>query len=261
MFASGAVAADFPQGLVLHFNFDQMDKNNVIVDQSDHGHGRACGVKWNPAGKSGGAGEFDATNSHILIAGAPALNVTQATFAVWFKTAKSGRFNRSILDKGEGGGLSLEITGEAGGGKLKFTVGNVSCLSDSPVADGDWHHGAATVDDKNLKIHLDGKLQKQAAYRRGTIPIADAGLVIGLKMSGPAPQAKDRSFDGLLDDLMIFNRALSEEELRAVIASAKPKFTREQVARHLSEIKDLYDRGLILKDFYDRKVRECETAP
>jgi hypothetical protein len=31
------------------------------------------------------------------------------------------------------------------------------------------------------------------------------------------------------------------------------------VAQRLRELKDLYDRGLLLPDFYERKVQECEV--
>ena len=65
----------------------------------------------------------------------------------------------------------------------------------------------------------------------------------------------------MIDDLMIFNLALSAEEVQAVMDSIKPKFTREQVAQRLKELKELYDRGLLTKEFYDRKVAECEVSP
>jgi uncharacterized protein YqgQ len=45
------------------------------------------------------------------------------------------------------------------------------------------------------------------------------------------------------------------------MASVKPKFTREQVAQRLKELKELYDRGLLTKEFYDRKAAECEVSP
>ena len=43
-------------------------------------------------------------------------------------------------------------------------------------------------------------------------------------------------------------------------AAAKSKFTKQQVASRLRQLKMLFDEGLLSKDFYDRKVAECETA-
>ncbi len=39
----------------------------------------------------------------------------------------------------------------------------------------------------------------------------------------------------------------------------KPKFTKQQVQRRLRELQDLYERGLLTKEFYERKVKECEV--
>lgn len=261
---SYATAADFPQGLVLHFNFDQMEKNGVITDRSGHGNGRAFGAKWTAMGKLGGACDFASTNSYILVSNTPSLNMTQATFTVWFKASKPGSFDRYILDKRMDNGFTLSIAGESNNGKLVFVVSNHFCLSDSSVTDGLWHHGAATFDGENLKLYVDGKIQKQVIAWRGVIPANTNDLTIGMNRPSTASQEKQeqgRSFDGALDNLMIFNHALSEAEIQAVIASAKPKFTKEQVARRLVELKELYDRGLIMKDFYDRKVKECEVTP
>ena len=40
----------------------------------------------------------------------------------------------------------------------------------------------------------------------------------------------------------------------------KPAFTKQQVERRLRELKGLYERGLLTKEFYDRKVKECEVV-
>lgn len=42
--------------------------------------------------------------------------------------------------------------------------------------------------------------------------------------------------------------------------AAKPKFTKQQVASRLRQLKDLYERGLLTKEFYDRKVEECQPG-
>ena len=86
-------------------------------------------------------------------------------------------------------------------------------------------------------------------------------LSIGLNRFNPTPAEKGMSFEGTLDEFMIFNHALTEAEVKMIIASTKPKYTKEQVSRRLSELKELLDRGLILPDFYNRKVKECEVSP
>jgi hypothetical protein len=43
-------------------------------------------------------------------------------------------------------------------------------------------------------------------------------------------------------------------------AAGKPKFTKQQVAGRLRQLKLLFEEGLITEDFHDRKVAECEAA-
>lgn len=259
-------AADFPQGLMLHFNFDQVYTGGVITDQTGRNNGRSFGANGTAAGKQGGACEFTSTGSYIKVADSPSLNPTQATFAVWFKTSIPDSTERYIFEKQIDHGYALIIAGEStdkdgkNKGKLCAAVNGQRCLSDGVVTDGAWHHGAATFDGENLKLYLDGQLQKQVVSWRGEIAANTNELTIGMNRSNPAPREKGRSFGGAIDDLMIFNHVLTDVEIKAVIASAKPKFTREQVARRLADLKELLDRGLILQDFYDRKVKECEVT-
>jgi hypothetical protein len=64
-----------------------------------------------------------------------------------------------------------------------------------------------------------------------------------------------------MDEVMIFDHAISDEEVKVVISSTKPKFTKSQVAARVAELKELIERGLITQAFYDRKVKECEVSP
>ena len=43
-------------------------------------------------------------------------------------------------------------------------------------------------------------------------------------------------------------------------AAAKPKFTKQQIAGRLRQLKLLYEEGLLTDDFYGGKVAECEAA-
>ena len=43
-------------------------------------------------------------------------------------------------------------------------------------------------------------------------------------------------------------------------AAGKPKFTKQQVAGRLRQLKLLFEDGLLTDDFYDQKVAECEAA-
>ena len=112
-----------------------------------------------------------------------------------------------------------------------------------------------------LKLYVDGTLQKQTGAGWGDLAVNTQDLTLGMNRPETKHREKEAGFEGVLDEVMLFNRALTEPELKTVMAETRPKFTKWQVERRLKELKDLLDRGLILQDFYERKVKECEVTP
>lgn len=267
LMAVGTAAADVPPGLVLRFTCDELKNGGTVLPDTtgSNNNGRVTGAKWSPAGRLGGGCEFFGENSTVQVLHAPSLKCQRATVCLWFKASSAGSVDRVLMAKGAEDGYALYIAGsaqkEAGKGKLRAVVNGLSCLSDTAVADNAWHHGAFTYDGENVKLYVDGTLQKQSIAWQGDFAANTHDLTLGMNRSGPAARVKNMAFEGMLDEVMLFNRALTETELKDVIAATRPKFTRQQVERRLKELKDLLDRGLILQDFYERKVKECEVTP
>jgi len=269
--APGARAADPPKGLVLHLSFEQAGTDGAVADRSGQkNNGKAAGAKWIAAGKQGGGCELAPRAGYVQVPDSESLHLKQATFAVWFKTSTLDAVWRRILDKRADQGFALSIGGDSkdapSRGKLAFVVnGSPPCLSDNVVADGTWHHGAATFDGENLRLYVDGAPQRQAVPLHGEIAANADEITVGMNRTNPSPQEKDRSFEGVLDDVMIFSRALSADEIKALVVAVdplagKPKFTKQQVAGRLRQLKLLYEEGLLTDEFYLRKVRECEAG-
>ncbi len=264
--AIAGAAAEWPQGLVLHFSCDELRGGSGGTTLPDvtgsNNNGRVTGVKGAAAGRLGAACEFTGKNSFIQVPDSPALNSKRVTVCMWFKTGKIEGEERMLVNKNADSGYALSLTGGSSNtrqGRLYFTVCGHACQGDANLADNVWHHAAATFDGESLKLYVDGQLQKQVTAWRGEIPASGQDLMIGMKYASYSPNEKGVAFEGLLDEIVVFNRGLSEAEIKNVVTSTKPKFTRQQVERRLAELKDLYDRGLLLQDFYERKVKECEV--
>jgi len=266
-------AADLPQGAVLHLSFEQAPAaaSGVTPDKSSlHNDGRVTGAKWNATGKQGGAMEFGADNDYITIANHGSLNPKKLTLAVWFKTLKSDAVTRRIFDKRATRGYALSIAGDTkttgSRGKLAFTInGRNICLSDTILTDGSWHHGAAVFDGKDMTLYVDGQLQKGSCPCPEDISANLENLTIGMNRTNPDDEEKNHGFEGLLDELMIFNRPLAADEIRGLVGTVdpnapKPKFTKQQVAGRLRQLKLLHEEGLFTEKFYNDRVAECEAA-
>ena len=264
-FVGNALAAEFPQGLIFHLTFDEAPVGGVVQDRSGRGNnGLATGTVWTAAGRRGGACEIAAINSYIRVPHSPSLNLTQTTFAVWFKTSQSSPLRRTLFDRDAALGFAMGITGKnpvaLDRDRVFATVKGHSCQSDSAVTDGAWHHAAATFDGWKLKLYVDGRLQNQVVKGFGEIPANTNDVIVGMNGSCPTPAEQGTAFGGTIDEAMCFNHALTDAEVVAVFTYGKSALSKEQIARRLAELKELHDRGLLLQEFYDRKVKEYEAG-
>jgi len=293
---AGALAADVTpgstalpeglnQGLVLYYDFKAEPVGGKIPDLSGHGNdGQANGVQWTAEGHQGGAASFGMTGSYIRVPNNDSLNPSNLTLAAWIKTSNQGDTWRRIFDKSFTNGYSLSIGGghTPGNRSLNRAVVEIGgrdnhnkggAGSDGPVTDGRWHHLAVTYNGEELHLYVDGWPQQRVARWEGRIPANSYDLTLGMNLVNPNPKFNEvgASFDGLMDDVMIFSRALSDDEVQALFKSqggvlgpkpappsppptgtpAKPS-----AADRLKQLKSLYDQGLINKDDYDRKSKE-----
>lgn len=266
-----SIAASIPKGLVLHFSFDQADPKGAIADRSgQNNQGQATGARWSQTSKLGGGYEFSPPSNHINVPNSPALNPKQATFATWFRTSRLEGTWRRIFEKGIEKGYSISIAGDTPGiptrGRVAVSLsGAGQCLSDFVVTDGAWHHLAATVDGETVKLYIDGALQKQVLPFRGGLMQTTDDLVIGSDRPKATVQDSVQSFEGALDEIMMFNRALTAEELKTMVLAmdpnaGKPLFSKSQVTGRLRQLKLLFEEGLLTDEFYEAKVSECEAA-
>jgi hypothetical protein len=128
-----------------------------------------------------------------------------------------------------------------------------------------------------LCIFVDGQ---QVGVARAKTPPARTlyDLTIGADRSNPAPEEAGPSFNGLMDDVMMYDRALLPNEIKALYDTqktatdipldinhtrpAKPNPSAQQPAAvdRLKAVKALYDQGLITKEQYDQKVQQIMNS-
>lgn len=269
--ASGlATAAEPPKGAVLHYDFNKEDPSGTVLDGSgQNNNGKATGAKWTSAAKKGGGFELSPNNSCIRIANSPSLTLKQGTFSAWFKITRSDAASRRILNRKDGA-FAVAVGGDpsdsSAQGKITVLINDRQvAISAKQVADGLWHNVVTTFDGQNLRLFVDGEAQKEPIPCTGDAIPGTGDLTLGLVRPGTQPAPGTQSLDGVLDEFMVFNRALSPEEIKALVYAVDPnpgkaKFTKQQVAGRLRQLKLLYEEGLLTQEFYDEKVKECETS-
>jgi hypothetical protein len=214
------------QGLVLYYSFDR-DEGPLVTDQSGKGnHGKARGTGWTAQGKVGGARVFNGESDCISRDFDPASGLfptdTPLSVAAWFKTSSATPKHQTIVTTHYAGsgwdGFFLIVDARDYEGKVFWSPGSFSSsvFSKAPVNGGRWHHAVGTWDCGQSSLYIDGVLQGSVAAVSSLNYQHRAPFRIGHAANNGAPHARDEFyyFRGAIDEVMIFNRSLTAEEVR-----------------------------------------------
>ena len=163
------------------------------------------------AGKFGNAAVFNGSSSVITLPLSNWLASTSAkSCSVWFKTSVTSGGNRAIVsDYGDGSAFNFDCFLKPSSGKIEISsrrgTNYYADSSSGNFNDGNWHL-AVIVDDipnSSLKLYVDNNLE--VSISTGSASINSSVLYIGTYSSG-------YYFDGSIDQVRIFDKALSSTE-------------------------------------------------
>jgi PKD repeat protein len=195
--------------LVAAFGFDE-GSGTTAADASGNGNtGMLDGATWTAAGKFGGALSFDGSNALVNVADASSLDLTTAmTLEAWVKPTDVSSDWRDVIYKGNDS-YYLEASSPQG-----QTPGTGGTFSSSPLygtgalAANTWSHLAATYDGSTLRLYVNG-VQVASRAQTGLIHTSNNPLQIG------GDSIFGQFFAGLIDEVRVYNRALSASEIQA----------------------------------------------
>lgn len=220
---------DLKNGLVLYFGFNE-PSSFEIKDESGYGNdGKRRGAEWVSDGHIGGAYRFvQKKRTHaIIVDDSDSLDCTEVTISVWIKTDDTGTGWSRIVDKDWKYGYNLCMGGSLEGegkhhprhGKTVFEFSYDRYIeSASMVADDEWHHLVASYGNGYAHLYVDGEFDSEiTGPNRSQLSVNNQDLVIGNKdpdWDGDSPYPF--AFDGLIDEVRIYNRALDPDEVKAL---------------------------------------------
>ncbi len=101
---------------------------------------------------------------------------------------------------------------------LNTQTGGIITLSSGPLMDtSSFHHLALTYDGANARLYVDGN-EEQSVALSGAVLDTSASLYIGRRAGAGGDGAGD-ALDGLIDEVSLYNRALSASEIAAIHAA------------------------------------------
>ncbi|MFP4055548.1 MAG: LamG domain-containing protein [Candidatus Brocadiia bacterium] len=216
-------------GLVGYWSFDEGTGLTAHDGSGYLNHGTLANMsdgEWEP-GHTGAPGDFclhfDGGDDVVRVPDSPSLSLTgDLTIAAWLHgDGPSFSGNRNIVAKDSNDAYRFRV--DASGGQLWLLLndGTGHQLHPSGVTppSGSWHHVATTVDfaDQKVRFYLDGNLARQMDTTKSSIADTGGGLTIGSYSWGGS-----EVFDGLLDDVAVYDQRLSNDQVRALATGTAP---------------------------------------
>jgi fibronectin type 3 domain-containing protein len=198
-------------GLVAAYGFDE-GSGSAATDQSGLGNGGTIsGASWTAGGKFGSALSFDGVDDWVTVPDAPSLDLTTGmTLSAWVKPrVLVGRYRQAILKEQTGGlvyGLYANTSSSVPRGSAVLN-GRIRSVDGAGLLPLDtWSHVAVTFDNVVIRFYLNGVLVSSLG-KSGPIAVSTGPLRIG------GNSIFSEWFDGLVDEVRVYNRALSAADL------------------------------------------------
>jgi hypothetical protein len=199
-----------PTGLAAAYSFNEAS-GNANDSSGNNNTGTVSGATRTAAGKYSGALSFDGVNDRVNINDSNSLDLTTSmTLEAWVRPTSAAGWD-SVIMKERPGNLTYALYGNSdtfGGpwGEVARSAGQAFTFSPATLAINTWTHLAVTYDGATLRLYVNGA-QASSLTITGGITTSTGALRIG----GNAIWGE--YFAGLIDEVRIYNRALSPGEI------------------------------------------------
>lgn len=252
-YADAIIRAPNNLGLVGYWSFDE-GRGTQASDLSGNGNdGTLTGGPTWTIGKSKSALEFDGVNDYVNVGDPSTSDWTNITTSVWVYWTGDGLNGYSgIYYKNSGSSRDLGRLLIRNDGKLLVQNGNGNFESEDSgdVVKNEWTHIAYVYDQSAGKeyLYINGTLKGQK-NRTGNISQESNNLWIGFGYN----QANNYMFQGKIDEVRIYSRALSETEIQSLYVETSSAL----VGRTPTE---QYSDGLVAHYTFDGKHTSTTTV-
>lgn len=205
------------EGLVLYLAFNE-GTGKTTKDLSENGNdGQIHDAKW-VDGKFGKALEFDGTKAYVEVPNNKSLNITKAvTVEFWINpggpfTSYSGIVHKGTANADRPNNYDLQTW--SGNDKIQLVYSHAGNNNewhptDTIFSPNKWYHVAGVIDplgSKKMSLYVNGELDGEKGVASEEMQLTDNPLWICRR--------HDAFFNGILDEVVIYNRALTEDEIK-----------------------------------------------
>jgi len=168
-----------------------------------------------------GAGSFDGDGDYVEISDDPTLDLTDAfSIAAWVNTSQDqDPYARLVSREQSGAGNRQYNLGFTPGGERARTIvdttstNSIEVVGTTDLTDGSWHHVVVTCDvaATSLRLYVDNSEEDDETINDPVVSRA-SDVVLGAVAHTPS----NLPYEGAIDDVRIYDRALSSSEVTAL---------------------------------------------
>jgi hypothetical protein len=215
--AEVAVTPTGTVALIAKYAFD----GNFNDNSGNANHATAFGSPLFVAGKFASAMDLNGTNQYATAPAGMMAGVSNFTIAAWVNWDGGNAWQR-IFDFGNDTTQYMFLTPGSGSGTLRFAIttnggGAEQILQTAPAPVGQWLHVAVTRNANSARLYTNGVLAAA-----GTVTIPPAVFNPALNYLGKSQYAADPLFNGRLDEVYVYNYALSAAEIQRLMTNQPP---------------------------------------
>jgi len=214
-------SAQVTNGLIGYWSFD----SGTGADSSGNNlNGQTNNGATSVAGKGGGAMSFNGTTAHMVVPFNSALNVSSGiTLALWLKPNSWAGVQNYIFGRVSDGVQNQSIYGLfRQGSQLSFHLQSGFINSENQIVSipqpalGQWVHLTVTWSGSTMQFYTNGILASTATTTSSG-PIQGGTNALYFAKRQIINTSPDYYFDGALDEVRLYNRALSGSEVRQLL--------------------------------------------
>jgi hypothetical protein len=204
--------------LVAWWKFDEANGTTAFDSAGSNNGNLINGPNWT-TGTIDGALSFDGINDYVDVPDNAALRFTKSdSFSVcsWVNPVSTGEILCKMQSGSQHGLFTYEVQWNSTSQSFDFALcnsGNYYIVVVTPSGSappGSWYHVTCVYQNKNATIYLNGELKGSGYFNSNPSGAADKNLEIGVRAYG---SVKENYFNGTLDDVRIYNRALTADEV------------------------------------------------